>query len=231
LRIKKTVTEKVIAANRANTKKGSGPKTLRGKDIVSRNATKHGILAQNFRFKDDQEEAAYESLICHVKRSIDGDDPLQLMLAEEVAMAHLRRGRALKLERKVCDRKNPATELALDAIEHSELLSAGVGRLHFEPGWECEELHISAKKDVAGLAKNGAVAHSSGDGQELELYAKFQDPMDKALRYQRATARDFYRALESLCKLRKEPKVNSGNFVAGRKQPIGVPYETEPPPR
>jgi len=206
MRIKKKVTEDVIAANRANGKKGKGAQTERGKDVVSQNATKHGILAQNFRFRDDQEKAAYESLICHVKRCIDGDDPLLLMLAEEVTIAHLRRGRALKLERKLSDRKNLATELALDAIENSELLSAGVGRLHFEPGWECEELHISAKKDVEGLAKNGAVAQSSGNGQELEIHAKFQDPMNKALRYQRATARDFYRALELICKLRKEQK-------------------------
>ena len=54
--------------------------------------------------------------------------------------------------------------------------------------------------------------------------------MDKALRYQRATARDFDRALNLLYKLRKKRSltrdIDTGaraeNFVAGRKQPIGV---------
>jgi hypothetical protein len=35
--------------------------------------------------------------------------------------------------------------------------------------------------------------------------------MDKALRYQRATARDFYRALNWLYKLRREEKPNAGD--------------------
>ena len=126
MRIKKTVTEKVIAANRANGKKGTGAKTQRGKDVVSQNATKHGILAQNFRFKDNQEEADYNTLISDLDGSIDRDDPLQRMLTEEFAIAHFRRGRALKLEQRLCQRQNPATELALKTIENSKLVDTGI---------------------------------------------------------------------------------------------------------
>lgn len=206
--IRKKVSEAVIAANRANSKKGTGPRTLKGRETVSRNATKHGVLAQNFRFKGDQEEAAYDTLISELDGTIDGDDPLQSMLAEEVVIAHLRRGRALKLEQRLCRRQNPATELALGAIEHSELVSDGVCRLDFGPGWECEELHMSSKNDREDLARNGPVAQSNGHGQERELHVKFQDPMHKALRYQRATARDFYRAWNLLYKVRRERKPN-----------------------
>jgi len=53
------------------------------------------------------------------------------------------------------------------------------------------------------------LAQSNGDGEQLQLHAKFQDPLEKALRYQRATARDFYRALNLLLKLRKEQKPDS----------------------
>ena len=204
MKVRKSVTDKVIAANRRNGKKGTGPKTIRGKDIVSQNATKHGILAQNFRFRDDREEAAYESHISQVRRSIDEDNPFQHMVAELMVIDYLRCGRALRLERKLIERKNPATELALGAIEHSELVSTGIGRLDFAPGWECKELHLSAGKDVENLIRNGSVARSGGNGQELELHAKFQDPLDRALRYQRATTRDFYRAMDWLCRLRRE---------------------------
>ena len=40
------------------------------------------------------EEAAYKRLFSDIESSIDRDDPLQRMLAEEVAIARLRRGRA-----------------------------------------------------------------------------------------------------------------------------------------
>jgi hypothetical protein len=206
--IKKTVTEKVISANRANSRRGTGAKTPSGKDIVSQNATKHGILARNFRFKDDWEKAAYNTLISDLDGSVDRDDPLQRLLAEEVAIAHLRRGRALKLEQRTYRRQNPATELALKTIANSKLVDTGICFVDPESGWECTELTVAAKKADERLLRNGPLAQNIGDGRQLQLHAKFQDPMDKVLRYQRATARDFYRALNLLYKLRRERKPN-----------------------
>ena len=104
----------------------TGAKTQRGKDIISQNATKHGILARNFRFKDDQEKAAYNTLVSELDGSVDRDDPLQRLLTEELAIAHLRRGRALKLEQRTCRRQNPATELALKTIANSKLVDTGI---------------------------------------------------------------------------------------------------------
>ncbi len=203
--ITKTVTEKVIEANRANGKKG-GPKTNRGKDRVSQNAIKHGILARKFPFSSDHEKAAYKRLFSDLRRSIDRHNPLQRMLAEEVAMACVRRARALRLEQKLCQRRNPATELALDAVEKSDLVETGLLFVDDASGWECTELTVTGKKADERLQRNGAVANSSGGNQHLQLHAKFQDPMDKALRYQRVTARDFYKALECLSRLRKKQK-------------------------
>jgi len=232
VKIKKKVTEKVILANRANGNKGTGAKTQRGKDAASQNATKHGILARNFRFKDDQEKADYSALISELDRRIDQDDPIQRMLTEELVIAHLRRGRALKLEQSKRRRQNPATELALNTIIRSELVDTGLCFTDSDSGWECTELTMAGKKANDRLLKNGPLAQGNGDGQQLLVHAKFQDPMDKALRYQRATARDFYRAMNQLSKLRKEDTgARSGNSVAGRKQPIGLPFETESPPK
>jgi len=209
MKIKKTVTEKVISANRANGNKGTGAKTQRGKDAASQNSTKHGILARYFRFRDDQEKGAYNTLISDLGRSIDQDDPIQRMLTEELVFAHLRRGRALKLEQSKRRRQNPATELVLNTMNRSKLMDTGILFPDAESGWECTELTMAAKKANDRLLKNGPLAQGNGDGQQLMVHAKFQDPMDKALRYQRATARDFYRALNELSKLRREEKPNS----------------------
>jgi len=212
MKIKKTITEKVILANRENGKKGTGPKTQRGKNVASQNATKHGILARNFHFKDDREKADYDRLIFDLHGSIDENDPFQRILTEEFAVAHLRRGRSLKLEQRMCRRQNPATELALKTIENSKLMDTGVCFVDPESGWDCVELTLAGKKANDRLLKNGPLTQGNGDGQHLQVHAKFQDPMDKALRYQRATARDFYRALNELCKLRKEEKPKSANI-------------------
>jgi hypothetical protein len=83
-------------------------------------------LARNFRFKDDQEKAAYNTLVSELDGSVDRDDPLQRLLTEEVAIAHLRRWRALKLEQRTCRRQNPATELALKTIANSKLVDTGI---------------------------------------------------------------------------------------------------------
>jgi hypothetical protein len=101
----------------------TGAKTQRGKDIISQNATKHGILARNFRFKDDQEKAAYNTLVSELDGSVDRDDPLQRLLTEEVAIAHLRRGRALKLEQRTCPTAEPSHRAC--SQDHSEFEARG----------------------------------------------------------------------------------------------------------
>jgi hypothetical protein len=201
MRIKKTTTDKVIKANRENGKKG-GPKTERGKETVSQNATKHGLYAQNLRFISDQEESAYNARITALKGGIDPDDPFQQILAEDFAIQELRRGRALSMEQFVWQRRNPATQLALETLANSELMGEHFSVGDRESGWECTELTLSAKQELEGLSRNGAVAQSSGNGDQLELHAKFSDPMDKAARYSRETAHDFYRALKKLLELR-----------------------------
>jgi hypothetical protein len=201
VKIKKTTTDKVIEANRENGKKG-GPKTERGKETISQNARKHGLYAQNLRFSSDEEEAAYNARITALEGGIDQDDPFQQLLAEDLAIQELRRGRALGMEQLVWQRRNPATLLAFQTIANSELMGEHFSVGDRESGWECTELTLSAKQQLEGLSRNGAVAQSSGNGNQLELHAKFSDPMDKAARYSRDTARDFYRALKKLLELR-----------------------------
>jgi len=213
MKTRKTVTDKVISANRENAKKAHGATTQRGKEFASQNATKHGILAQNIRFRSDQEEASFNTLMSELRRGTNTkDDPLQLMLVEELAVAHLRRGRALRLEQKQLQRRNPATELAFNTAKKSEMLgTTGMLFLDSESGWEATELTVAAKQQGETQLRNGPLANRRGDGKEIELHVKFQDPMEKALRYQNATSRDFYRALRLVYELRKDRSRNRPN--------------------
>jgi hypothetical protein len=200
--IKKTMTPEAIAANRVNAERSTGPKTENGKEIASQNATKHGILSNHIQFRDAPEEVAYTSLMADLNASIDPTDPLQKLLAEELATASIRQGRAFGLEAKFSFRHNPATEVALKTASNSEVLKNGCFLLNPESGWDCTELMVLGRKDAEQFVQQSAGSASTGNGQQVQLHAKFQDPAAKVARYVNATGRDFYRALGALYDLR-----------------------------
>jgi hypothetical protein len=206
VKIHKTVSEAVIKANRENGRKGHGPKTREGKDKMSGNATTHAILARKFRFTSNREKAAYKRLLARVLRSIDPEDALQRVVAEELVMADIRRARALRFEQKVCEQRNPATELALKTMNDSKLLNDDIGVIDLNPTWDCQELNIHAKESRDDISRKGPISSGNGKGKELQIHAKFQDPTDRAFRYDRVTSRDLYRAVEVLSRLREQSK-------------------------
>jgi hypothetical protein len=78
-------TEKQIAANRANAKRSTGPRTLAGKLKSSRNAYRHGLSAPR---RSDTAMSAQTEVI--VRALIDGDENEEkLRAAAEFAAAHL----------------------------------------------------------------------------------------------------------------------------------------------
>lgn len=62
MRTKKTVTEKVVTANRQNAQESCGARTPRGKRAVARNARTHELLAKTLVFKNEEEEAQFNAL-------------------------------------------------------------------------------------------------------------------------------------------------------------------------
>jgi hypothetical protein len=68
-KVKKTVTPKVLEANRNNGKKG-GPKTKRGKRNSSGNSTKLGLYAKTLQFRDEAEKAEFSRELSELKRCI-----------------------------------------------------------------------------------------------------------------------------------------------------------------
>jgi hypothetical protein len=194
MKLKKEVTDKVLKTNRENAMHSTGPKTERGKKIVGGNAVKHGILSQKLRFKSEREERSHRRLIRDLQKTVEWNDPVARIYAEEFAAAAVRRGRFLSLEQALYMRQNPATELALETIKNSDVIDTGF--VSFEPkaGWECRELRVVGRRANDNREKNGVVAVDDGKDEQFELAAKFSDPFDKLLRYDRATARDLYRA-------------------------------------
>lgn len=85
-------TEKQIAANRANAKKSTGPRTASGKARSSRNGTRHGLLAATVVLEGEDRSRFYELL----KGLIDAHQPVgysEMLLIENMAVARWRQMR------------------------------------------------------------------------------------------------------------------------------------------
>lgn len=90
-------TENQIAANRANAKRSTGPRTAPGKAKSARNSIRHGLLAKALVLDEEAGqcfEQLLESYIQHFKPS----DPVQAALVETMVTARWRQFRALNYQ-------------------------------------------------------------------------------------------------------------------------------------
>jgi hypothetical protein len=118
-------TEKQIAANRANAKRSTGPKTLAGKLKSSRNAYRHGLSAPLpcDTIQSEKIEALTQVLV--------GDDAsdAQVHAASELARAQLELARVHAVRTELCAKIDVASGNIKDfkrlaALDHYERLAA-----------------------------------------------------------------------------------------------------------
>jgi hypothetical protein len=95
-----SVSEKQLAANRANAQKSTGPRTPRGKNISSLNAMKHGLLSHQVLLKNDpaETESAFRSLLNGFTACFRPEGPRQTMLVERIAICYWRLARIARFE-------------------------------------------------------------------------------------------------------------------------------------
>lgn len=89
-----------IAANRANARKSTGPRTPEGKARSSRNALKHGLLARHAIIRDDpaEDRDAFDELLNQLTAEYQPVGPTQRLLVERIAVCYWRLRRALRYE-------------------------------------------------------------------------------------------------------------------------------------
>ena len=95
---KKPISEKQLAANRANASKSTGPKTPAGKARSSQNSLKHGFTGSTFavvRLEDLQEIARLKSDLMDVYKPVNSQEVVAI---ERMALAQQSMFRAARLE-------------------------------------------------------------------------------------------------------------------------------------
>ena len=97
MKIRKTVSAKVFAANRNNAAKSTGPKTRSGKAYASQNAIKHGIFAREL-YITAEETGEFEELRHDLTAQLVPQTHLQKLAVEEILFCTWRSKLAGRLE-------------------------------------------------------------------------------------------------------------------------------------
>ena len=91
-------TEKQIEANRKNAKKSTGPTSLWGKQLSSKNATKHGLTARHTVLIPGETAEAYDKLLADCKEHYAPADAWENRLVERIAVTQWRLERCGRIE-------------------------------------------------------------------------------------------------------------------------------------
>ena len=108
------ISEKRSQAARANGARSRGPVTPEGKAISSRNALRHGLLA-NIVVLSNEDAKTFEGVFQMLIERFSPVDDIELSAIEEMAAAHWRMRRVMSMERALLDAailKNPGVGAA-----------------------------------------------------------------------------------------------------------------------
>src|SRR5437867_5922914 len=90
-------TAKQAKANKKNSAKSSGPKTLGGKVKSSKNALTHGLLSVRL-FLNDENPGEFQQLMDDLVASLKPVGALELVLVEKIAVSFWRQRRLIRAE-------------------------------------------------------------------------------------------------------------------------------------
>ena len=221
MKAKKTVTDRVIAANQANAGEATGPKTQRGKSRSSRNAVRHGILADKVVLETDAKRAEYEAHRLRWEKYFQPQGPDERFLVDEITVASWKLGITETIESRELARHEQAFDRVPGFFESKLELPIDAADIPIEHGWSCEKLIVRAvarddHRNTSGRRQPAidqnrwveqvkTVSDSQNrHGDHLELEAVLGSKIETLSRYGRTLRNNLYRALKQLRILRGE---------------------------
>ena len=126
---KKDTSPNKIEANRRNAKKSTGPRSAAGKAKSSRNAVKHGLLAERIVLADhkDEDPQQFGLLLDGLREDYQPQSTIETMLVERLAASFWRLRRAYRFEVEAITHANLPNPLAdaLDELSHLQPVPRG----------------------------------------------------------------------------------------------------------
>jgi hypothetical protein len=192
MKIKKTLTEKVIQANRSNSRNSPGPTTVSGKANARLNALAHGLLAKCLVFANPQEKHDYDLLHEGLSRQIRPRDLLEGMMVSEIATNYWKLCCAQKWEvasvqarKEICRSVIAALTLQNSELDHEARLPLlDQSEDTFErtsAGWDCTELCIEFEngKDDSETSQHRRVRPMSSSGQSPQHMPQTKEHLER----------------------------------------------------
>ena len=190
--------ERQRAANRANARHSTGPKTPEGKAVVSRNALRHGLRARDVVLPEEDVDA-FEDLLNRVRAGLSPVGPIEELLADRVVSTMWRLGRSARAETALFDwrvRQLEVSRLEDEVGSHQSTLV----ELSFLTRITDKAAHAEALEALA-RAKDKRNRDEVLLGRAVDADAKESDALSKLARYERSLERSLFRTLDELRQL------------------------------
>ncbi len=218
--IKKPVTEKVIAANRANAQDSTGPEDC---THVKGNARKHGYRSKQLVFANPEEENQYNALLEELDGYYQPEGPIEEMLIEEIARCRWSLDDLQVWAVQEISNRRQATKAILQGVAENYdeeqlplFTTAGGSNSAAQLGWDCQGLivrtgskNFEREESRSGMPDKLGKTDKTGD---VQIEVKLNTSMDSILRYQAALKRDLYRAIRTLGEIQQQ-RQESGEKV------------------
>jgi hypothetical protein len=197
----KMTSERQQAANRANARHSTGPKTSEGKAAVRLNAVRHGLLTRDVVLPEEDADA-FEELFNQVRANLSPAGPIEEFLADRVVNTIWRLRRS---------------ERAETALFHSRMHGLKADRLAIQKrSYEFTVADFSLPTTITDKAAHAeaseALARARYEqdrdevllGRAIDVDAKEGDAFAKLSRYERSLERSLHQALDKLRQIQAE---------------------------
>ena len=204
-------------ANKANSRRSTGPRTDLGKTRASMNALKHGLTAVRAILVADESEDGLESLRAGFVAAWKPVGAVEAYLVNRLTHLAWKIGRAERLEAELFERGIHA--------EETDRLEAATGSTFGLPTELMAEVSLAATE-----GEEGVLHHRQGRREaiaKLRLAASFvrlssgEDLLGRALRYQGEAERSFFKTCNALERIQRQ---RQGDYVEA---PLAVEINVE----
>ena len=188
--------ERRKAANQANARRSTGPKTPEGKVAVRLNALRHGLLARDVVLPGEDADA-FEDLWNQVRAALSPVGPIEELLAERVLNAMWRLRRLARAETALFHWRVhglKAARLAEQVRSYEETL---LDRLSFATDITDKASHTEAT-EALGQVEYERDRDEVLLGRAFNADAKESDALGKLARYERGLEKSLFRTLDEL---------------------------------
>jgi hypothetical protein len=214
MKIKRTVTDKVIAANQNNSRSSSGPNTDRGKATSRLNALKSGLTAKTV-LPGQEDNSDQQRIEERWRKDYNPKGVWEEKLIRDITFLERKDSILEQLEQLEISNLGAEAGDIFSVFDNDLKLPIDGLDLPLQRGWFCDRLIVraSSMKDSAHASGSRGPVYNQGQpvpgyqglnaahddtGRHLEIQAVLGSRLDRILRYRAAITKDRYRAIEAL---------------------------------